>query len=155
YFFLWVWIVVTPLPIVFLPNRGLALLFIVLAGWALLAGSLAEDAARALSRFWTKAPGPLTEGTVAALLLPLYIWATSQHLLTIGPGTETATLISQLRALPVRPAKGSSVVFLHDPFEGYDAFFVSSLVWNDHSLTIFLQNHSNPSQEELSGFDYI
>ncbi len=50
--FLWIWIVVTPLPITFLPGRGGAMLYIVLAGWA----PLAALTLRTLARWLTLEP---------------------------------------------------------------------------------------------------
>ena len=48
--FLWVWVVVTPLPITFLPDRGGPMLYIVLAGWAMLAALSLRVVARRIAR---------------------------------------------------------------------------------------------------------
>jgi hypothetical protein len=68
--------------------------------------------------------------------------------------------------LPVRPAHGSGIVFLNDPFPGCDTFFIASLWWNDHSLRMKLQDQLNVpprdacesahfSDRELSAMDYV
>ena len=48
--FWWVWVVVTPLPITFLPSRGGAMLYIPVAGWAMLAAMGLRALARRVAR---------------------------------------------------------------------------------------------------------
>src|SRR5439155_11885388 len=47
---LWVWVIVTPLPVALLPDRGGGCLYIVVAGWAIVAAILCECLARGAAR---------------------------------------------------------------------------------------------------------
>jgi hypothetical protein len=158
---LWVWVMVTPLPIVFIPDRDRASLPIVLAGWAILFGILASTFIEQLTRKFAPARWPrrlLTAALVAALAAGYVRETRFHHRFWMGVfrenGKETQALIDQLQALNLRPKPTSTIVFLHDPFEGFDTLFVARLVWNDPTLIVFLQNHSNLSAQEIASVDY-
>jgi hypothetical protein len=63
-------------------------------------------------------------------------------------------MIDQLQTLKIRPKPASSVVFMHDPFEGFDTLFIARLVWDDPSIVVFLQNHAKLSPQEIASVDY-
>jgi hypothetical protein len=171
---LWVWVMVTPLPIAFIPGRGGACLYIIAAGWALVVGILTEALARRIAREPVFARLP-SEVVVTCLLLVgvlLYGYETEWFHNFREPGylqsgDKTWSLIQQFRELPTRPAPGSRIVFLNDDFPGCDALFVASLWWNDHSLGIKVLDQRNPtrkdrcndghhvSEQELSAMDYV
>ena len=67
--FLWIWVTVTPLPIVFLPGRGAALLYIVVAGWALAVAMMLRAISWRLAReLFLGRPGRWATMTLCLLL---------------------------------------------------------------------------------------
>jgi hypothetical protein len=70
-------------------------------------------------------------------------------------GQETQQIISQLRAFGVQPPAHSWVVFLNDPFTGYDTLFISALVWRDSTIDIHLQRKYQLPEAELAKAKYI
>jgi hypothetical protein len=170
---LWVWVVATPLPIAFIPGRGGACLYIVAAGWALVAAILLEALARLIARepVFARLPSGAVVSCVLLAGVLLYGYETEwfHHFREPGylqSGDKTWSLIQQFRNLPVHPAHGSRIIFLNDPFPGCDTFFIASLWWSDHSLKMKLQDPLNTpprdgcdsahfSDRELSAMDYV
>jgi hypothetical protein len=151
--FLWLWVVVTPLPIAFLPARGGAMLYIPAAGWALLTAMVL----RALARRVSKKAMPV----VLVALAVLYAVETrklerEQVAATLASGAELKRFISSLNSLGFRPRERSRIVFLNDPFpDGYATEFAAYLVWNDHSLDISLERQVHLPPDGIAGMDYI
>ena len=171
---LWVWVVVTPLPIAFISGRGGACLYIVAAGWAMVIAILVEAVARRVAREPVFARLPANAVVTCVLLagILLYGYETEwfHHFREpsyLQSGDKTWNLIQQFRELPLRPAHGSRIIFLNDPFPGCDTFFIASLWWSDHTLSIKLQDQVNAarrdgcnggshvSDQELSAMDYV
>ena len=74
----------------------------------------------------------------------------------LGGSDETERLIEQFHALAVRPAHGSEIVFLNDPFPtSFDTQFVAALSWKDRSLTYWLQHEPPLSESELARMNYV
>ena len=47
-------------------------------------------------------------------------------------------------------------MFLSDPFPGfYDTQFLANLLWDDHSLSVELQQQIHYSDDALKGMDYL
>jgi hypothetical protein len=170
---LWVWVVVTPLPIAFISGRGGACLYIVAAGWAMVIAILVEALARRIAREPVFARLPANAVVTCVLLAGIFLYGYEtewfHHFREPGylqNGEKTWNLIQQFRELPVRPDHGSRIIFLNDPFPGCDTFFIASLWWNDQTLRIKLQDHVNAppregcvsahlSERELSAMDYV
>lgn len=164
--FLLLWVLITPLPIVFIPNRGGATLYIVSAGWAMLAAFAARAFLRLLGRQPFAALPPravMTAGLTTCIagywvetkwnddrLVPYYL----------KNGEDTQQTIAALASLGVKPSSRSSVVFLNHPFpEYYDTLFIAALTWRDPSIEIWLQKR-NPAPEGVLAraeyvFDYV
>ena len=51
----------------------------------------------------------------------------------------TMTVLSQIRDLP-KPAPNSRILFLSNPFQDWDTYFMANLVWDDHTLNVQLAN---------------
>jgi hypothetical protein len=164
--FLLAWVVITPLPIGFLPNRGGATLYIVCGGWAMMAAL----AARAVLRLFARQPvaglprkAIITAGLVACIAAYWHETQRSDDRLVpyyLKNGEDTAQAIAAVQALGVRPAPHSSVVFLNSPFpEYYDTLFIAALVWKDPTIEIWLQNkHPTPDSvlaQSKYVFDYV
>jgi hypothetical protein len=161
--FLWVWVVVTPLPIAFLPDRGGPMLYILLAGWAMLAALSLRVLARRLARDIVFKGIPREAVMLVALAgcAAAYVHETwHKDRLAMNDyrsiGADTRELVDDLKKLNLRPAAGNRILFLNDPFPGrWTTFFTATLVWKDPSLQIQLQRQSHLSPEEVAGMDYI
>lgn len=152
--FWWVWVMITPLPIAFLPDRGGAMLYIPVAGWAMLTAmglrAFAHPAARRVAT-------PVLLG-IFAVLYAYMTWSRDGDVVaaTLASGTKLTRLVSQLNGLGFRPAAGSHIVFLNEPFpDSYTTEFAAYLFWNDHSLDIILQSQVRFPQEVIAARDYI
>jgi hypothetical protein len=161
--FLWIWVMVTPLPIVFLPGRGGALLYLIAAGWAIAVAMMLRALSWRLSRELFQGRASRRASMAVCLLLCAVVYADetrSVHryqvygfLLT---GKETAETIQRLKQLGLQPKPGSKIVFLRDPAPTtFDITFISALTWNDHSLRIWQQGQSHFPPAEVAGMDYI
>jgi hypothetical protein len=159
--FLLIWVVITPLPIAFLPDRGRATLYIVAGGWAMLAAL----SARSVLRFMARQPvaGLPRRAIMAAGLgacIAVYWHETLRADSKTVPrylnnGAEQRQAIAQIQALGIRPMPHSIVVFLNDPFpEYYDTMFIAALVWKDPTIKIWLQNRSHLPEAELAKANY-
>jgi hypothetical protein len=160
--FLWVWVVVTPLPLAFLPDRGQATLYIVVAGWAMLAAL----AIQTILRHFARQPfaGLPRRAIVAAGLagcIAAYWHETARQdrklvWVWLKVGEETANAIRQIRELGAHPASSSKVVFLNDPFPGrWDTYFIAALVWRDSHIEIHLQTHDAWPETAIAKAQYI
>jgi hypothetical protein len=161
--FVWIWVMVTPLPIAFLPGRGAALLYIVAAGWAIAAAMMLRSLSWLLARnLFLGRPGRLATMMLCLLVCGLeYEDATRRahrydvygYLLT---GADTMEWIQDIQQLGIQPKHGSSIIFLNDPAPTtYDITFIASLVWRDRSLEIWQQDQSHLTPERISRMDYI
>jgi hypothetical protein len=161
--FLWVWVMATPLPIVFLPGRGAGLLYLVAAGWALTAAMLCRAAYWRLSREMfagrparMAAMGLCLLGSAAAYASETrtaHRYQVYGYLLT---GKHTADMLAQFEKLNLQPKPGSKIIFLRDPFpDTFDMTFIAALAWNDHSLRIFQQSQDHLNDDQIAGMDYI
>lgn len=156
------WVVLTPLPIAFLSGRGAACLYIVIVGWAIVASVLFVRFARVVARqpLLQRIPPSWTVTALSCICVALVFHETRQHHIKEQPGwmitTEDKTwrVIRQLQALHLHPKHGSNIVFLDNPFNGYELLFIAELLWNDHSVNITLQDYAHHTPEQLAKMDY-
>jgi hypothetical protein len=161
--FLWIWVMVTPLPIVFLPGRGAGLLYLVAAGWAIAAAMLCRAVSWRLSReLFAGRPARMTAmalcllGCAAAYADETQIVHRYQVYGYLLTGKHTADMLVQFKKMGLQPKPGSRIVFLRDPFEGsYDMTFLAALAWHDRSLKIFQQSQMHLPEDQVAGMDYI
>jgi hypothetical protein len=161
--FLWVWVIVTPLPITFLPDRGGPMLYIPLAGWAMLAVLSLRSVARLIARdiVFKGVPRKVMMMLALAGCVAAYIHETRRKDKPLmnsyrANGQDTRELVDELRRINIRPAAGSRILFLNDPFpNSWTTFFAATLLWNDRSLDIYLQQQRHLKPEEIAGMDYI
>jgi len=161
--FLWAWVVVTPLPITFLPGRGGAMLYIVLAGWAMLAVLSLRVLACRIARdiVFRGIPRRVTMLVAFAACVAVYVHETRRKDRSVWSeymaiGSDTRDLIGEFRKINIRPAAGSRILFLNDPFPNrWVTAFTASLIWKDPSLDIQLQQQSHLKPEEIAGMDYV
>jgi hypothetical protein len=156
-------VVVTPLPVALIPGRDGPEIYIVAAGWAMVAATMARALARLVAREPELARFP-RRVTMAAALLGCAVacahetWRVDRRTMPgyLANGERTRNMIGQLRALHLQPAPRSRIVFLNDPLpEGFGAEFIAYLVWRDRNLHIDLQRYSHLPEAEIAKSDYI
>jgi hypothetical protein len=160
---LFVWVVVTPLPISFISGRGGPEIYIVAAGWAMAAAmgmrSVARIVAAEASRW--RIPWRVTVPVTLLACAAAYLHETqhvNQRMLPgfLANGERTREMIRQLRELHLQPAPRSRILYLNDALpDGWGAFFISHLVWGDRSLRIELQRYSHVPESEIAARDYV
>jgi hypothetical protein len=160
--FLWVWVVVTPLPLAFLPDRGRATLYIIVAGWAMLAALAIQTILRHFARqtFAGLPRRAIVAAGLAGCVAAYWHETARQDRKLVGVwlrvGEETANTIRQIREFGVHPASSSKVVFLNDPFpDRWDTFFIAALVWRNSSIDIHLQKHDAWPETAIARAQYI
>jgi len=82
------------------------------------------------------------------------------HLLKAGE--KEAHIISAFRALDLRPKPASKILLIDNPLAGapwgeeWATFFIPKLLWNNQSLTIWLEKPGHTlNAQERAGMDYI
>lgn len=162
-----IFVLIAPLPIEFLIGRGNACLYIPLAGWAVFASVLFVNAARAAASFLAGEPLFRRAGrpALAAVLMAagVVLWGNTNRLRQrrqIRPAIAAAggidpDVLNQLRALTPRVPPGSQVVFLNDPFDGWDMAFLAELQYHERSVTVRLQRKTPLSAEEIARAQYV
>jgi hypothetical protein len=168
--FSWTLLVLTPLPIAFLPGKSQACLYIPMLGLALFAAVVCAGLADSLAGRLTGEPifrhfrkPALTAGLIA---LAVFGWGREnlhRQQLLVKPvmaslGAETWQVIQQFRALHPHVGPHSHVVFLNDPFAEWDMLFIADLWFRDRSVTVYLQRLNPVPQRDLDAaqavFDY-
>lgn len=196
------WVVITPLPLAFIPLRGGACLYILLFGWAMIFAKFVSDLIGLISKSSTflgqgiegdpttetvigaaatnRVRGAALGPTVSKMPLPIFrVFATilvasalaiftqwqnqrfgsvPASLLSIGQ--KAAQVIQALRSLHLRPAPGSMILLRPEnrfyQNEHYPRpLFVASLVWNDHSLRIYVAGENQVTEQQIAKMDYI
>jgi hypothetical protein len=165
--FCWWFVAVTPLPIEFLEGRGGACLYVPLLGWAIFAAVIFREIADLLSRVLVGDPvlSRLGAQSICAILVAtgMFLWAAEGRRLKesyVRPsmsalGQPTWEVIHQLDKLHPAVRPHSRIVFLNDPFEGWDMAFIAQLWFRDRSLDIKLDRKTPFTPEELACADYV
>jgi hypothetical protein len=71
---------------------------------------------------------------------------------------KTSHVIQTFRSLDLRPRHGSRILLLlkENLFQNkWNAFFIASLVWNDHSLRIWVEDVNELTPQQQENVDYI
>ena len=168
--FCWLFLLLAPLPIEFLPGKSQACLYIPMIGGAVFAAVVLVDGARAAADFLAREPlfGRLGRPALLAIVLAaaVFYWGRvnlNRKILDAKPvmaalGRQTAEVIEQLRELNPQVSSGSHVVFLNDPFQEWDMLFIADLWFRDRTVTVHLQRLNPVSQTDLANagavFDY-
>ena len=148
----WIWFLVSTvtLPVSFTiqPRNGPSL-YLALFPFALLIGALTAGFFRRPALAWATA---VLAGIVC-------IQPTVHYWRERAPGyidfeRPTWSVISQLRGIGSRPRPNSHIIFLKDPFQDWDTFFIATLVWNDRSLDIQLADKLS-TPPDLDRYDWI
>lgn len=157
--FCWFYFLITPLPLELLEGRTVACLAIPFCGLAIFAARVLTDTAEGAAKL-AGGRRAVFAGILAAALIP---WAWHNARLKrdlIRPqmrelGQETWSVIAQLRDLNPQVRPNSTVVFLNDPFEGFDMAFIAELWFRQPGLNIKLHKKTPFSPEELAKADHL
>ncbi len=161
------WVVITPLPLAFIPARGGAMLYIVLFGWAMIIARMLSDLIGLIARVAGLA-GPRTAmlptfatAAVAVAFAVFTHWENQRFERTrrlLSSGQKSLHVIQAFRSLNLHPSPGSSILLKPETRfyqNGYYPLFVASLVWNDHSLKIYVHGQNQLTEQEMAKMDYI
>jgi hypothetical protein len=178
------WIVIVPLPLAFIvPIRGDAPLYLLLFGWAMIFAMVACDLIALISKFSVSIGThalAVVKGTVlsdsstaasvrffriSAILLVAFALAAftrweNQRLQVprLKVGAKTSHVIQTFRSLNLRPIHGGRILLLlkENLFQNkWNAFFIATLVWNDHSLRIWVERQDELTPQQQATADYI
>jgi hypothetical protein len=175
------WIVIVPLPLAFIvPIRGDASLYLLLFGWAMVFAKVAVDLITFISKFpriaRTRAPKDATAAEassevaprivqiVGTLLVALALTAFTQRedwrfrAPWLNAGAKTSHVIHTFRSLGAHPIRGSRILVLlkENLFQNkWNVFFIACLVWNDHSLRIWVERTDELTPQQEANVDYI
>ena len=178
------WIVIVPLPLAFIvPMRGDASLYLLLFGWAMIFAKVAFDLITLIWKFSVSVGNrvlPAATGAtlrdasrkvslrvfqiVATLLVAFALAAFTQQenqrlrVPWFNVGAKTSHVIHTFRSLGLRPSHGSSILLLlkENLFQNkWNVFFIASLVWNDHSLRIWVENANELTPQQQANVDYV
>jgi hypothetical protein len=178
------WIVIVPVPLAFIvPVRGGAPLYLLLFGWAMIFAKLAFDLISLISKFspfvGNRVQAATTGATVrvasakvsprvfriittllVAFALAAFTQRENQRLRApwLNVGAKTSHVIQTFRFLGLRPMHGSRILLSlkENLFQNkWNAFFIASLVWNDHSLRIWVENADELTPQQQANVDYI
>ena len=178
------WIVIVPLPVAFIvPIRGDASLYLLLFGWAMISAKIVFDLITLISKFaivrgncsLPAATGGTVAGAfrkisprgfriIATLLVAFALAAFTQRenqrlrIPWLRVGAKTSHIINTFRSLGMRPSHGSSILLLlkENVFQNkWNVFFIASLVWNDLSLRIWVENVNELTPQQQANVDYI
>ena len=165
--FCWLFMVLTPLPIEFLPGKSQACLYVPMVGLAIFAAAIFVDLSRALAGvlageplFRRLGPGLLASALIAA---GVFYWGRENRRrkqVFVRPvmaalGQQTWEVIQQFRALDPHVRPHSHVVFLNDPFEAWDMLFIADLWFRDRTVTVHLQRLTPMPPEGLAHADSL
>jgi len=177
------WVVIVPLPLAFIfPVRGDASLYLLLFGWAMIFATVIFDLVTLIWKFSVFVGNRVSGATgatvddgsrkitlrgvriVATLLAAFALAAFTQlenqrlRIPYFIVGEKTSHVIHTFRSLDLRPPHRSRILLLlkENLFQNkWNVFFIASLVWNDHSLRIWVENINELTPQQQANVDYI
>jgi hypothetical protein len=161
------WVVITPLPLAFILPRGEAMFYIVLFGWATIFARMLSDLigliakARLLAGSRTAMLPTFATAAVAVVFAVFTHWENQRFDRTRGllnSGQKSLHVIQAFRSLNLHPHPGSSILLRPETRfyqNGYYPAFVASLVWNDHSLRIYVAGQPQLTQQQIANMSYV
>jgi hypothetical protein len=141
-------VIVTPLPIAFIPPRAAGCLYIPLVGWAIILTSLYLSLAVALRKVPLVRCLSMHKLRIALALIAIpCLWNINRHadrrsLPAIYAREElTWSFLQQLRTSPWVVKPNSEIVFINDPFSDslyarWNAKFITELYYRDHTIRV-------------------
>lgn len=165
--FCWAFLVITPLPIEFLPGKSQACLYIPMIGLAVFVVVVLVDLAQALvgvvavEPIFRRVSRPVLMSVL--VVAAIFYWGRENRLrqkryvkpVMAALGAQTWQVIEEFRALHPHVRPHSHVVFLNDPFVEWDMLFIADLWFRDRTVTVRLQRMTPLSSQELEGSDAV
>jgi hypothetical protein len=161
------WVVITPLPLAFIPARGGAMFYVVLFGWVMIIARVLEDLIGLVGKVLALS-GPRTmmlrtfaTATMAVALAIFTHWQSDRFdriRVLVSSGQKSVHVIQALRSLNLHPRRGSTILlkpetrFYQNPF--YPKF-VASLIWKDRSLRMYVSDQPQLTQQEIANMSYV
>ncbi len=159
---MWLFIWITPLPITFVPGRFGGMLYIVLAGWALIIATFFVSLCDAAYGLFAprRLPAIFAKTAVVVLGVAAFWGYTSHKDRFTSMAMEAAfapmrNAIEQVRAVQPQVPAGSKVCVLADMWDSWDTKFVMELVWGDRSVNVWLTPKTPLTPAEIEGMDYV
>jgi hypothetical protein len=158
------WVVIVPLPIAFLlPIRSGGCLHLLLFGWAMICARAACDLIEFVVNRQAPEPGTrVAVVSVLAVLLAIFTQWENQRLGIVrnllGVGEKVRHVIAAFDSLNLQPSSSSTVLLKPNEqlFQNkWHSLLIASLVWNDHSLQIWIDKVSKITPEQFAKADYI
>jgi hypothetical protein len=157
-------ILVAPLPVEFLEGRGGACSVIPVSALIIFVSVVFTDLARFLAAVLIPGKALVRNAVFAAVCVAgVFFWARHNAGLKRSYIKDAMTqlgksdwpVIEQMRTLNPKAAPGSTVVFLHDPFEGWDMAFIGDLWFRDRTISIRLPRKVPMPAEELARATHV
>lgn len=167
--FAWCMLLIAPLPVNFLPGRGLTAIYIALFGWALYFAALLSGASEFLLRKALPSPGYWTACAKSALLVlavtsviaPWHNFVRPYGIYSVTAASGQVRSIAEplRRRYPSMP-RGARILFLNDPFkaeERWQIVFVARLLYDDRKMIVdrLKGAFEKPTAKQLASYDYI
>ena len=162
------WVVITPLPLAFVAPRTGGPLIIVLFGWTMILAKIVADVSTLLAKWVLLHKVPIRAVRFALALivatgLGVYIERHNARLVLfwLRVGEKEAHLIAAFRALGLQPRAGSKILLANNPFAAEPSGTrmaprnIALLLWNDRSLSVYLEGADMPSADEIARMDYV
>ena len=160
------WTVLTPLPLAFIPSRGGAMLYIVLFGWATIFARMLSDWIGLIAKLpaLARRAAMLSTFATAAVAVAFAVftqWENQRFDRTRGllnSEEKSLRVIQAFRSLDLHPEPGSRILLRPEQRfyqNRYYPLFVASLVWNDHSLRIYVEGQQRLAEHEIAEISYV
>jgi hypothetical protein len=159
--FCWVAFLVAALPIEFLEHRLQGCLYIPMAFMAIFVGAVLVESAWALAGASPASWRGIVFGVLIGLAVLLWGRETQfRNEVYVRPGASRQGLrareiVRQLGEIHATVKPHSRVVFVNDPFEGYDMAFIGELWFADRTVQVQLQNKMRMPETELAKADAL
>jgi len=164
--FAWLFLMVAPLPLAFIPPRGASQYYIPWFGWVLYGSAMVVRSLEYLTRRVLRdgiALARVRGGAVlVALVLVLYPYYKKKGwsgAASVSEGPVVRDVAEQLHALYPRLPRGSRLYFRDDPFkpDRWDLVFVVRESYRDDSITVRRARQLGyaPDESELPSYDHV
>jgi hypothetical protein len=163
--FSWLFLMLAPLPVAFIPPRGPAQYYIPMFGWVLFASAALVEALRRLTRHVRLAPATLARvrgsaliASLACILYPYYKAAGWDNVTSAAlEGPVIRDSVAQIHALHPRLPPHSRLLFKDDPFhpDRWDLTFLVKESYRDDSLEVYRVKQQGAPADENQPYDYV
>jgi len=143
------------------------MLYIVLFGWATSFARALTDLIGLIARvtaFPERRAAMLSTFATAAVAVAFAIFTHWENQrpdrirVQLSSGRKSLHVIQAFRSLNLHPSPGSLILLKPETRfyqNGYYPLFVASLVWNDHSLKIYVYGQNQLTEQEIAKMNYI